>query len=64
MAMNGARAFSQFSAALGPIGGAIATVATVALPYLIDMFDNMYETDAEKMERLNSQVEMAQNDLT
>ena len=63
LAMNGTRAFSQFSAVLGPVGGIIATIATMALPYLIDMFDNMYETDAEKMERLNNQLEMAQNDL-
>ena len=57
--MNGTRAFSQFSAVLGPVGGIIATIATMALPYLIEMFDNMYETDAEKMERLNNQLEMA-----
>lgn len=63
LAMNGTRAFSQFSAVLGPVGGIIATIATMALPYLIEMFDNMYETDAEKMERLNNQLEMAQNDL-
>lgn len=63
LAMNGTRAFSQFSAVLGPVGGIIATIATMALPYLIDMFDNMYETDAEKMERLNNQLEMAQDDL-
>ena len=63
LAMNGTRAFSQFSAVLGPVGGIIATIATMALPYLIDVFDNMYETDAEKMERLNNQLEMAQDDL-
>ena len=63
LAMNGTRAFSQFSAVLGPVGGIIATIATMALPYLIDMFDNMYETDAEKMERLNNQLQMAQDDL-
>ena len=64
MAMNGARTFSQFSQALGPVGGAIATIASIGLPYLIDMFDNMYETDSEKMERLNNQVELAQQDLS
>ena len=64
LAMNGTRAFSQFSAVLGPVGGIIATIATMALPYLIEMFDNLYETDAERIERLNNNVELAQEDLS
>lgn len=60
MAFNGARAFTQFSAVLGPIGGAIATIATVALPYLIEGIDNLFTTPKEVLENLHTNTEQAE----
>lgn len=60
MAFNGMRAFSQFSAVLGPIGGAIATITTIALPYIFDWVDSLVTTPEEMIENINHSTETAE----
>ena len=59
-ALNGVRTFTQMTAALGPIAGAIAAITTIALPYLIEGIDNLFTTPKEVLENLHSNTERAE----
>ena len=59
-ALNGVRTFTQMTAALGPIAGAIAAITTIALPYLIEGIDNLFTTPKEVLENLHANTERAE----
>jgi len=53
-----AKALGKAGAAAGPIGLAL-TAFTIALPFIIKGIDSLFETEEEKIERLNNNVENA-----
>ena len=74
--MNGVMAFTSMTSAVKLFGkglgiasksagwiGAILTAITIALPFIIKGIDGLVETQEERIERLNDNVELAQEDL-
>ena len=63
-ATQGMMAFNSLSTVLGGFGGALATIAMITLPYIIQAFDGMFESDKERSERYAKYTELAQERLT
>lgn len=74
--MNGVMAFTSMKSAVELFGkglkiagksagwiGAVLTAITIALPFIIKGIDGLIETEGERIERLNQNVELAQEDL-
>ena len=74
--MNGVMAFTSMTSAVKLFGkglgiasksagwiGAVLTAITIALPFIVKGIDSLIETEDEKIERLNNNVENAQKDL-
>ena len=60
IAMNGIRTFTSLSSVMGPIAGGITTIALVALPYILDLIDNLHTSPEELLENLAAGTERAQ----
>lgn len=59
--LNAGRAWMQFNQVLGPIGATIATIATTALPYIIEGIDKLVTTPKEVLANLHENTEQAAN---